>query len=266
MMNDREKEAWGSGGPYEQYVGRWSRVVASEFIAWLGIPPGKTWGDIGCGTGALIEQIYRVGQPKSVYAVDRSKGFLAEAQGKIKQPGAGFAAADAAALPWADGCCDATISGLVLNFVPDAAAMVNEMVRVTRPQGVVAAYVWDYKGGMEMVRHFWDVAVQVDPKAAALDQGERFPLCQPDPLKELFRDAGLASVAVRAIDIPMIFRDFNDYWIPFLGKQGSAPTYLASVDSEISDRIRDGLKARLVSAADGSIHLTARAWAVNGIV
>jgi hypothetical protein len=154
----------------------------------------------------------------------------------------------------------------VLNFVSDADSMVKEMARVTRPGGKVAAYVWDYAGGMQMLRYFWNVAVELNPNDSAVDQGERFPLCQPEPLEALFQRAGLTSISVRPIDIPTAFRDFDDYWIPFLGKQGAAPTYLASLDEEMRDHIRDALKARLVPAADGSIALTARAWAVQGTV
>lgn len=265
-MSDGVKEALGSGGPYEQYVGRWSRIVAREFLEWLGVPSGQTWGDVGCGTGALVECIIAKSEPKSVLAIDRSEGFLAEARGKINDKRVRFEVADATALPWARESCDATVSGLVLNFVPDAVAMAREMVRVTRPRGRVAAYVWDYSGGMEMMRHFWDAAVEVNPEDSALDQAERFPLCQPEPLKALFRDAGLTSISVRDIAIPTVFRDFDDYWFPFLGKQGAAPTYVASLDSETRDRIREVLKARLVASADGSIPLTARAWAVQGTV
>jgi hypothetical protein len=142
--------------------------------------------------------------------------------------------------------------------------MAREMARVTRRGGRVAAYVWDYVHGMQMMRHFWDVAVELNPKDSTLDQGQRFPLCQPEPLEALFRAAGLTSISVRAIEIPTVFRDFDDYWSPFLGKQGAAPTYLASLDGETRDRIRDSLKARLVAAADGSIAMSARAWAVQG--
>lgn len=138
------------------------------------------------------------------------------------------------------------------------------MVRVTRPGGRVATYVWDYAGGMQMIRHFWDVALELNRGDSKLDQAERFPLCQPAPLEELFRRAGLISISVRAISVPTVFRDFNDYWMPFLGKQGTAPTYVASLSIEARDRIRDALKARLVAAADGSISMTARAWAVQG--
>jgi SAM-dependent methyltransferase len=177
-----------------------------------------------------------------------------------------FEVGDAGALPWAPETCDVTVSGLVLNFVPDSAAMASEMVRVTRPGGRVAAYVWDYAGGMQMLRHFWDVAVELNRGDAKLDQAERFPLCQPGPLEQLFLRAGLTSVSVRAIDVPTVFRDFDDYWLPFLGKQGAAPTYLASLPTETRDRIRVALKARLVPAPDGSIAMTARAWAVQGTV
>lgn len=263
-MNEQAKETWGSGRPYEQYVGRWSRKVAKEFLAWLGVSSGQRWSDIGCGTGALVESILGMTEPKSIFAIDRSEGFLAEARAKINDKRAQFEAGNAAALPWDDAISDATVSGLVLNFIPDSLAATKEMARVTRPRGVVAAYVWDYKGGMEMMRHFWEAAIDANPDDAKLDQAERFPLCQPEPLAKLFQGAGLASVEVRAIDIPTVFRDFNDYWIPFLGKQGAAPTYLASLSDEKRDSIRDVLQARLPSSADGSIHLTARAWAVKG--
>jgi Methyltransferase domain len=171
------------------------------------------------------------------------------------------------ALPWPSASYDATVSGLVLNFVSNADSMAKEeMVRVTRPGGRVAAYVWDYARGMQMMQHFWDAAVELSPDDSKLDEAKRFPLCQPEPLKFLFQEAGLTSISVRSIDIPTVFRDFDDYWLPFLGKQGAVPTYLASLDEETHERIRDALKARLVASTDGSIAMTARAWAVQGTV
>jgi len=265
-MTNQTSETWNAGGPYEQYVGRWSRIVAREFLAWLGVAAGQRWGDVGCGTGALVENILAVSEPKWVFAIDKSGGFLTEAQGRVRDARVRFEVADATVMPWATASCDATVSGLVLNFVPNALVVAREMVRVTRPGGKVAAYVWDYSGGMQMMRHFWDAAIAMNPDDAKLDQAERFPLCQPEPLTALFREVGLNSVAVRAIQIPTVFRDFDDYWLPFLGKQGAAPTYLASLDDERRDRIREALRARLAVSADGSISLMARAWAVQGTV
>jgi hypothetical protein len=138
------------------------------------------------------------------------------------------------------------------------------MRRVTRPGGRVAAYVWDYAGGMQMMRNFWDVAIALNPNDASLDQAERFPICNPGPLQALFEAEGFKQVSTRAIDIPMVFRDFDDFWTPFLWKQGAAPTYLAKLDPAMQHRIRDELKARLPVQPDGSITLGARAWAVQG--
>lgn len=265
-MGHYVRDAWDVGEPYEQYVGRWSRNVAREFIPWLAVAPGETWGDVGSGTGALVANMLAGAAPRAVLACDRSAGFLAVARRTLADPRVRFFVADAGALPWENGACAATVSGLVLNFVPDAAAMVREMARVTRPGGIVAAYVWDYERGMEMMRHFWDAAVAVDPAAAALDEGLRFPLCRPDPLRAVFQSAGLRAVVVRPIVIPTVFSSFDVYWAPFLGKQGPAPNYLASVNPETREQIRTLLKARLAPSADGAIRLTARAWAVQGVV
>lgn len=265
-MADATKEGWNSGEAYELWVGRWSRAVAAQFLDWLAIAPDCRWADVGCGTGALAGLILERCRPRAVAGIDRSAGFISAAQQKIHDPRASFEVGDATALPWADASLDASVSGLVLNFVPDAAAMVNEMRRVTRAQGRIAAYVWDYAGGMQMMRRFWDVAIALNPNDASLDQAERFPICQPGPLQELFKKVGLESVSARPIDTTMVFRDFDDYWTPFLGKQGSAPTYVAGLDETMRNRIRDELKARLPTQPDGAIRLGARAWAVQGRV
>ncbi len=265
-MDEKPKENWGSADPYERYVGRWSRQVAKQFIDWISVPAGAVWADVGCGTGALVECILATREPKSIAAVDRAEGFVAAARRNVTDPRATFDSADATALPWNSASVDVAVSGLVLNFVPDHKAMASEMARVTKPGGKVALYVWDYGRGMEMMRHFWDAAIRVSPNDSKLGQAERFPICQPEPLEVLFRDVGLRSVSCRAIDIPTVFRDFEDFWSPFLGKQGAAPTYLASVDEATRERIRALLESRLVPTADRKIALTAKAWAVQGIV
>ena len=138
------------------------------------------------------------------------------------------------------------------------------MVRVVRPGGIVAAYVWDYAGRMELMRYFWDAAVELDPAAGALDEGLRFPLCQPAPLAELFEGAGLQRVEGREIEVPTRFKDFDDYWSPFLGGQGPAPGYAMSLDEPRRAALRELIRSRLPIAADGSISLVARAFAVRG--
>lgn len=234
-------------------------------MRWLDVPAGRRWLDVGCGTGALTATVLAVADPAEVIGVDPSEAFLATANTRIADPRAHFRAGDARSLPLPDGQVDVVVSGLALNFVPDPPRAAAELARVTRPGGAAAAYVWDYAEGMAMMRHFWDAAVALDPAAAELDEGPRFPLCQPEPLGQLWTDAGMDAVTVHAIEIPTVFADFDDYWTPFLGGQGPAPGYAMSLTEDHRQTLRESLRDRLPAGPDGSIPLTARAWAVRGV-
>lgn len=265
MQHPQQQEAWASGVAYEAYVGRWSRLVAREFLPWLAEPAQACWLDVGCGTGALSQTILEVASPRSVLGVDPSEGFLAVAREQVQDIRADFLLGDAQALPAESSAYDVVVSGLVLNFVPRPDQALREIVRVVRTGGSVAAYVWDYAGQMQLMRSLWDAAMTLDPPARTLDEGARFPLCQPEPLRRLFQFARLGKVEVRSIEVPTVFRDFDDYWCPFLGGQGSAPGYAVSLSEERRATLRDHLRTTLPIAADESIQLTARAWAVRGV-
>ncbi|HEY9445453.1 MAG TPA: methyltransferase domain-containing protein [Burkholderiales bacterium] len=259
-------DAWVQASGYEFYVGRWSRPVADKFLQWIAVPPGRAWLDVGCGTGALSERILARYEPERLVGVDPSDGFLSHARAHTIDERAEFYLGDAQALPVADRSVDAAVSGLVLNFVRDPARAAAEMRRTTRTGGKVAAYVWDYAGDMQMMRRFWDAAVALDSAARDLDEGVRFPLCRPDPLRALFTAAGLHEVAVCAIDTPTVFMNFDDYWSPFFGGQGPAPGYCMSLPEEARAALRERIRATLPIERDGKIRLTARAWAVQGVV
>jgi SAM-dependent methyltransferase len=264
-MTAGRKDTWASGELYEPYVGRWSRLVAQGFLAWLAVPPERSWLDVGCGIGALMQTILATAAPDRVVGVDPSADYIAYAREHVRDARVRFDVSDAQRLPFDAATFDAVVSGLVLNFVPNSEQAVTEMKRVARPGGIVAAYVWDYAGDMQLMRFFWDAAVALNPAAADLDEGRRFPLCKSEPLAQLFTVANLREVAVRAVDVPTHFRGFDDYWTPFLGGQGPAPGYAMSLAEEQRTALREQIRRALPIEPDGSIRLIARAWAVRGI-
>ena len=256
---------WSGGKAYEGYVGRWSRLVASEFVPWLGVRAGGTWIDVGCGTGELSRAILRMAAPSRVVSLDPSAGYLEHARASTDDPRIEFRQGNDQDIRSLGLEADAVVAGLVLNFVPDAIGALRAAADSTVPGGLVAAYVWDYAKGMAMIRHFFDAAIKEDPAAAGRD-GARFPICAPGALKSAFETAGLTDVADRPIDVTDRFADFDEYWTPFLSGEGPAPGYLASLPRDRQARVRELVLANLPIAADGSITLTCRAWAVRGRV
>ena len=218
---------------------------------------------MGCGTGALCAAIADRCAPASVAGVEPSAGFL-EAAASSLAGRAVLHSGTATDIPLEAASVDVVVSGLALNFVPEPGEALLEMARVVVEGGLIAAYVWDYAGRMELMRVFWDAAVERDPAAAALDEGRRFPLCRPEALRGLFVAAGLLHIGVVAIDVPTHFVDFEDYWQPFLGGQGPAPAYAMTLDEAARQALRERIRARLPARPDGSILMKARAWAVRG--
>jgi SAM-dependent methyltransferase len=256
-------DSWADGARYEAYVGRWSRPVAREFTDRLDVPAGADWVDVGSGTGILTEEAL-AHSAATVVAVDASADFTGYLAAHLTDPRASAVVADALSLPVRDASADVVVSGLMLNFVADRCAVLREMRRVSRPGGIVAAYVWDYPGRMELISSFWDAALELDPAAATLHEAVRFGFCRPQPLRSILTASGLADVVVEDIVVPTVFRDFDDYWTPFLSGHAPAPSYAMSLPGEHRAALRQALDARLPRADDGSIALVARAWAVRG--
>jgi SAM-dependent methyltransferase len=265
MTTPVPSDRWQRGDAYERYMGRWSRQLAPHFLRGLGVPSGRRWLDVGCGTGALAQAILDRCAPSKVTGVDPSAGFLEAAKARLP-PQVALHQVAADRLPLADASVDATVSALVLNFVPDAPAALREMVRVTADGGLLACCVWDYAQKMDLIRLYWDAAARLDLLAPGQDQGERFPICHPEALQTVFTGAGLRDVRTWPIEIEMRFVDFDDYWQPFLGGQGPAPAHAMSLDGPSRERLRDHLASRIARQTDGSMALAARAWAARGVV
>jgi ubiquinone/menaquinone biosynthesis C-methylase UbiE len=257
-------DRWAAGAAYEVFMGRWSRRLARQFVDWLDVEPRAHWLDVGCGTGALTAAICELRNPASVIACDPSGPLLEMASATLADKRVCFEIAQAERPPEREGGFDVVVSGLVLNFVADPRRALAAMAGRLTPRGGVAAYVWDYAQGMEFLLHFWRHAVALDRDAAPLAEDVRFAGWNAAALAELFRASGLAHVATKAIELETNFAGFDDYWQPFLGRTGPAPSYLASLAPERREALKERLRLHLPTQSDGRICLMARAWAVRG--
>lgn len=249
---------------YEAYIGRWSRVVAREFTAWLAVPTGATWCDVACGTGALTAIALESYAPARVDASDSDADRIAFARRTMPDSRAHFVAGDGAALAATDDTYDCVVNGLGFPAIRDTARALAEFRRVVKPGGTVAAYVWDFDGQMQMLRYFWNAANAFEPEAEDEDDSERFAICHPERLGAAWHDAGFSDVAVRAIDASAHFASFDDFWNPFLRGEAPAQTHVRSLDDARRNELRERLRATLPIERDGSIDLVARAWAAKG--
>jgi SAM-dependent methyltransferase len=254
---------WSQGEIYESYVGRWSRLVAVEFVDWLAQPEGLRWLDVGCGTGALTTAVLARAKPGAVVGVDPSEGFVGFARSSVTDARVRFEVLPASGLSeeTVGGTFDLVVAGLALNFIPERVDALRRMRKLGR---TVAVYVWDYAEGMQLMKYFWEAAGDVRPADRDRDEGRAFPFCNPAGLEELFAEAGFGDIATGAIVVPTVFESFDAYWTPFLGGQGPGPAYLRSLDPDSRTAIRDLVESRLPTSPDGSIELTARAWSARG--
>lgn len=250
---------------YDRYMGRWSRRLAPLFVEFAGVRAGDAVLDVGCGIGAVSIEAAKVAGPGQVVGVDKSPAYVAAASSQApRDAGVRFETGEAMSLSFDNASFDRTLSALVLNFVPNGAQAASEMRRVTRPGGVAAAAVWDYGGGMEMLRVFWDEAVAIDPHLEPRDE-RHLPLCREGDLTTLWMAAGFDKVVSSSIEIDMPFASFDDYWDPFLLGQGPAGACVAGMDEATRTKLAAALRRRLLHAgANAPPVLRGRAWVVRG--
>jgi ubiquinone/menaquinone biosynthesis C-methylase UbiE len=247
-----------AGDSYDRFMGRYSRELAPRFVAFAGLGPGMRALDVGCGSGLLAAALAGRLGAANVAAADPSEPLLAACADRV--PHADVRRASAEELPWPDESFDAVLSQLVLNFVPDADAAVAEMCRVVAPGGIVASCTWNHMGGMQMLRTYWDAAVELDPRAP--DESD-MRYCSREELAALWERHGLDDVETAPLDVQVGYDSFDDYWEPFTLGVGPAGAYCASLEPEQREALRESCFGRLGSPA-GRFSLTARACAVRG--
>jgi SAM-dependent methyltransferase len=263
-LTELEAKMFSMSAGYERFMGRWSRLLAPAFIAFVGVKDGDRVLDVGTGTGALASTLEATMASSEVVGIDPSEGFLSYAKKNAKSGRVRFEVGDAQALQYKDASFDQTMALLVMNFVADHNKAIGEMRRVTRPQGVVSACVWDYNAGMEMLRFFWDEVVALDPAMAPKDE-RNMKLSREGHLGELWKKVGLVNVQERPLVIEQAFASFDDYWGPFLKGAGPGGAYVVSLADERRRQLEARMRKRLLGdREDGAFVLRARAWCVRG--
>jgi SAM-dependent methyltransferase len=263
---EADAKMFAMGDGYELYMGRWSRLLVPGYAAFAGVKDGQRILDVGTGTGAVASML-EVSLPRvEIVGVDPSAAFIAYATRKARSARLRFEVGDAQALRYADASFDQVMALLVMNFIPDPRKALAEMKRVTRAGGVVSACVWDYGGGMESLRLFWDAAVALEP-AAAPKHERNMKLSRRGELGALWKQVGLLDVREAPLVIDQAFSSFGDYWAPFLGGTGPGGAYVASLSGERRKQLEGRLRRSLLRGRpDGPVTLKARAWCVRGQV
>jgi ubiquinone/menaquinone biosynthesis C-methylase UbiE len=251
------------GKAYERLMGRWSRLAGDQFLDWLGMLQGLRWLDVGCGNGAFTEAIIAKAAPAEVTGVDPSEGQLAYARTRPGTKSAQFRQADAQALPFAHKSFDAAIMALVITFVPDPLKAAREMVRVVRPGGCVATYMWDIPGGglpldpIHKAMHAMGMVTPVPPGTDAARESN---------MRAVWENAGLQSVETRVIRIQVSYADFDDFWASNGVPVGPAGTAISKMSPAQQEELKSVLRRQLPTGADGRISYEAFANAAKGRV
>jgi ubiquinone/menaquinone biosynthesis C-methylase UbiE len=257
-----------TGEGYERQMGRWSRRLAEPFLDFSGFANGEQVLDVGCGTGSLAFALAARAKVKSICGIDFSPEYITYAAHQNSAPGIEFKVGDACALPFPDSSFDRVLSMLMLHFVPKADQAIAEMRRVARPGSTVAAAVWDIRGGFVANRIFFDTAAMLD-QAGNERRARNYtrPMTRPGELLAAWQKAGFENVQEGTLTIRMEFASFDDYWMPYVGKDGPGAEYVKSLTADQERTLKDAVeRAYLDGEQEGIRSYAATAWAVRGTV
>jgi ubiquinone/menaquinone biosynthesis C-methylase UbiE len=256
-----------SGEGYELQMGRWSRRLAEPFLDFCGCADGEEILDAGCGTGSLAFALSQRANVRSIQGVDLSSAYIQHATEQNRDRRIEFRVEDVCALPFADASFDRVLSLLVLHFVPNADRAIAEMRRVARPGATVAAAVWDARGGFVANRIFFDTAATLDPKGnERRARNYTRPMTRPGELFAAWHAAGFTEIRQAMLSIRMEFSSFEDYWAPYVGKDGPGAEYVGILSPAQQEHLREMVRNAYVDGEpDGPRSYAAIAWAVAGI-
>lgn len=252
--------AFDDGDAYDKYMGRWSRAIGEKFLAWLDPPANRRWLDVGCGTGVFTALVLTRAAPETIIGIDPSPAQVEHAKRTVAAP-ADFRAGTAIDLPFGTGAFDVVVSALAIHFFPDRPQAFREMLRVTRPGGIVGGYTWR-KSSTILDAPYGPLARGVIDVAGDVMLSPTVPEAMPEGLSATLSAAGYADIDVTTIEASQTFRDFEEYWA---SQTGTFPHPVARSVAALSDhdreRLRDLLRATLPTATDGTITYLSRATA-----
>jgi SAM-dependent methyltransferase len=246
---------------YNRHTGRFSRMLAGEFIEFAGVKDGDRLLDVGCGTGSLTFAAASLNPQSEIVGIDRSVSFIEYDRSLTKDARLSFEVGDVLSLPYPDDSFDKCLSLLVVQFIPDVPRALSEMRRVTRKGGAVAACVWD-RDEDDFHTFFWNSAVEISPEAGKIRDTRGYAAGQ---LSALWADSGFTGIAETALVLWPEFQSFNEYWTPMVEGQGPAGSYLAGLPADKQISLRERVREKVLrTGPDRPFKLKAIAWAVRG--
>jgi SAM-dependent methyltransferase len=254
-----ESGQYTDGEGYDRWTARWSEQMARDLVPWLGVRRDARWLDVGCGTGVVTDAIMDVAWPGAVTGIDGSDAYLEVARRKV--PGARFDHGDASALPYPDQSFEAVVSSLLIAYLPDPAAALRELVRVTVPGGVVGVVVWDHE--LDLLRHYRQAAAD----AGVAEVASEFPsydLERENALARGLAGAGLRDVQTRRLSPRVTFDGFDDYWGSMLARKGRTAEHLETLPAPKQATLRELLRALVEPKPGAKVVVEATAWAARG--
>ena len=249
------------GKAYERFMGRWSRLTGEKFLDWLDPPKNLRWIDVGCGNGAFTEVLIAKTSPAAVSGVDPSDGQIAYARSRPGAALAEFSVADAQSLPFEDDSFDAASMALVISFLPDPVKAAREMARVVKPGGMVATYMWDMPGGGTPTNAIY---LALESLGIEAPRAPGFMNSAHDAMRAIWQQAGLQSVDMQVIRIPVVYSSFDDFWESANLPVGPTGQVVGKLSPDMREKYKQRLRKILPIAADGRIAYEAFANAAKG--
>ncbi len=232
-----------SADAYARFMGRYSTPLAGTFADLVGVGAGQRALDVGCGTGALTGVLVARLGAANVCAVDPSGSFVAAMTASF--PAVEVRRASAEQLPYPDGLFDRTLAQLVVHFMSSPTVGLEQMARVTRPGGLVAACVWDHAGGGGPLATFWRAARELDPHSR---DESGLAGAAAGHLAGLFADAGMSGAVSTELSVTVTHPSFDEWWEPFTLGVGPAGQYVARLAPAGLDELRERCRQLLPPA------------------